>query len=132
MRKMSGDTFNVKQDNIDKLKELFPEVLTEDKIDFDKLRLIMGENVDNGKERYDFTWNGKTEAIQLAQKQTTGTLRPCKEESVNWDTTENLYLEGDNLEVLRVLQNTYRNKVKMIYIVICSYIKYSLLSVYRV
>jgi len=116
MQKLDGKTFNVVQDNIEKLKQLFPEVFTENKIDFEKLMLTLGEHVEKEKERYEFTWNGKTKAIQLAQKQTTGTLRPCKEESVNWDTTKNLYIEGDNLEVLRILQNSYRNKVKMVYI----------------
>ncbi|MBB5149568.1 site-specific DNA-methyltransferase [Ureibacillus thermosphaericus] len=116
MQKLDGKTFNVVQDNIEKLKQLFPEVFTENKIDFEKLLLTFGEHVEKEQERYEFTWNGKTKAIQLAQKQTTGTLRPRKEESVNWDTTKNLYIEGDNLEVLRVLQNSYRNKVKMIYI----------------
>jgi adenine-specific DNA-methyltransferase len=116
MQKLDGKTFNVVQDNIEKLKQLFPEVFTENKIDFEKLMLTLGEHVEKEKERYEFTWNGKTKAIQLAQKQTTGTLRPCKEESLNWGTTKNLYIEGDNLEVLRVLQNSYRNKVKMIYI----------------
>ncbi|WP_144463781.1 site-specific DNA-methyltransferase [Siminovitchia fortis] len=116
MQKLEGKTFNVVQDNIRKLKELFPEVFTENKVDIDKLRIALGEHVETEKEQYEFTWNGKTEAIQLAQKQTTGTLRPCKEESVNWDTTKNLYIEGDNLEVLRIIQNSYRNKVKMIYI----------------
>lgn len=116
MQKLEGKTFNVVQDNIEKIKELFPEVLTENKIDIDKLRIALGEHVEKEKERYEFTWNGKTEALQLAQKQTTGTLRPYIEDSVNWDTTQNLYIEGDNLEVLRILQNSYRNKVKVIYI----------------
>ncbi|MEI5873894.1 site-specific DNA-methyltransferase [Bacillus paranthracis] len=116
MQKLDGRTFNVVQNNIEKLKELLPEVFTEDKVDIDKLRLALGENVEKDKERYEFTWNGKTEAVQLAQKQTTGTLRPSIEESVNWDRTQNLYVEGDNLEVLRILQNSYRNKVKLIYI----------------
>lgn len=116
MQKLEGRTFNVVQDNIERLKELFPEVMTENKIDIDKLRIALGESVEKEKERYEFTWNGKTEAIQLAQKQTTGTLLPCKKESVNWDNTQNLFIEGDNLEVLRVLQNSYRNKVKVIYI----------------
>lgn len=116
MQKLEGKTFNVVQDNIEKLKELFPEILTENKIDIDKLRIALGEHVEKEKERYEFSWNGKTEAIQLAQKQTTGTLLPCKEESVNWDSTQNLFIEGDNLEVLRILQSSYRNKVKIIYI----------------
>jgi len=116
LQKLEGKTFNVVQDNIEKLKGLFPEAFTENKVDIDKLRLALGENVEKEKERYEFTWHGKTEAIQLAQKQTTGTLLPCKDKSVNWETTNNLYIEGDNLEVLRILQNSYRNKVKMIYI----------------
>lgn len=116
MEKLDGKTFDVINDNIEKIKEIFPEVVTEGKIDFEKLQQTLGENVERSKERYDFTWHGKSEAIQLAQKQTTGTLRPCKEESVNWDSTKNLYIEGDNLEVLKTLQNSYRNKVKVIYI----------------
>nr|MDH3116660.1 site-specific DNA-methyltransferase [Bacillus subtilis] len=116
MQKLEGKTFNVVQDNIEKLKELFPEVFTENKVDIDKLRLALGENVEKEKERYEFTWNGKAEAIRLAQKLTTGTLLPCIEESVDWEKTNNLYFEGDNLEVLRIIQNSYRSKVKMIYI----------------
>lgn len=116
MEKLDGKTFSMVDENIQKLKQLFPEVFNESKVDFDKLRLMLGEHVNRDKERYEFTWNGKIEAIQLAQKQSTGTLRPCKEESLNWATTQNLYIEGDNLEVLRVLQNSYRNKVKLIYI----------------
>jgi len=117
MQKMDGKTRDIVQDNIKKLKELFPEVFTEEKIMWDRLQETLGNYIEkNEKERYEFTWNGKTEAIQMAQKQSTGTLRPCKEESVDWDTTQNLYIEGDNLEVLRLLQNSYRNKVKMIYI----------------
>lgn len=116
MDKLDGKTFGVVKDNIEKMKELFPDVFTEGKIDMDKFMLTLGEHVEKDKERYEFTWNGKTEAIQLAQKQTTGTLRPCKGESVKWDTTQNLFIQGDNLEVLRILQNSYRNKIKMIYI----------------
>jgi adenine-specific DNA-methyltransferase len=116
MQKLEGRTFNVVQDNIEKLKELFPEVITENKVDMDRLFLALGENVEKEKERYEFSWNGKTEAIKLAQKQTTGTLLPCQEESVNWNFTKNLFIEGDNLEVLRILQSSFRNKVKVIYI----------------
>ncbi|MGG4179284.1 site-specific DNA-methyltransferase [Virgibacillus pantothenticus] len=116
MDKLDGKTFNGVKDNVEKMRELFPDIFTEGKIDMDKFMLTLGEHVEKEKERYEFTWKGKTEAIQLAQKQTTGTLRPCKEDSVNWEATENLYIEGDNLEVLRILQNSYRNKIKMIYI----------------
>ena len=103
-------------ENIAKLSELFPEAFTEGKIDFDMLQKLLGANIETEKERYSFTWNGKSEAIKIALKQSTGTLRPDKESSKNWDTTKNLYIEGDNLEVLRLLQAPYRGKVKMIYI----------------
>ena len=111
-----GKSEDILEDNINKLKKLFPEIVTENKIDFDKLKLILGEHIEQSPERYNFTWAGKTQAIKESQKQSTGTLRPCKEESKNWDTTQNLYIEGDNLEVLKLLQKTYYNKIKMIYI----------------
>ena len=114
--KLNGESKDILAENISKLKDIFPEIVTEDKIDFDKLKLILGENVETDRERYNFTWPGKTQAIKESQKQSTGTLRPCKEESKNWDTTQNLYIEGDNLEVLKLLQKTYYNKIKMIYI----------------
>ena len=112
--KLNGESKDILAENISKLKDIFPEIVTEDKIDFDKLKLILGENVETDRERYNFTWPGKTQAIKESQKQSTGTLRPCKEESKNWDTTQNLYIEGDNLEVLKLLQKTYYNKIKMI------------------
>jgi len=85
-------------------------------IDFDKLRLILGDAVDEGTERYAFTWPGKTDAIRQSQTPSTATLRPAPEESLNWDETENLYIEGDNLEVLKLLQRSYHGRVKLIYI----------------
>ncbi|MBE3285694.1 site-specific DNA-methyltransferase [Enterobacter cloacae complex sp. P31C] len=103
-------------DNISKLKELFPEIFTEGKVDFDALKEVLGGYIDGREERYSFTWNGKSKARMLAQTPSTGTLRPCKEESVDWDTTQNLFIEGDNLEVLKLLQKSYHKKVKMIYI----------------
>ena len=114
--KLSGESNNIIQDNVIKLKEIFPEIVTGDKIDFDKLRLILGNNIDENPEKYNFTWPGKTQAIKESQKTSSGTLRPCKEESKNWDSTQNLYIEGDNLEVLKLLQKSYNNKIKMIYI----------------
>lgn len=113
---LDGESLDIVSDNVSKLKEIFPEVITEDKIDFDKLKLILGSDIDTDNERYSFTWPGKTQAIKESQKQSTGTLRPCKEESKNWDTTKNLYIEGDNLEVLKLLQKSYYNKIKLIYI----------------
>ena len=116
MEKMTGESLDLTQENIKRLKELFPEVLTEKKIDFDKLRLILGDEVETSPERYEFRWNGKNEAIKISQTPSMGTLRPDKESSKNWDTTENLYIEGDNLEVLKLLQKSYFGKIKMIYI----------------
>ncbi|PHM76099.1 site-specific DNA-methyltransferase [Xenorhabdus cabanillasii] len=107
---------DITQKNIDQLKQLFPEIFSEGKIDFDALKAVLGEIVDDSDERYNFTWHGKARARQIAQTPSTGTLRPCKEESVNWDTTKNLFIEGDNLEVLKLLQKSYHKKVKMIYI----------------
>lgn len=116
MERMNGETLNIVADNIQKLKQIFPEVFNEDKVDFEKLEAVLGEYKDNGTERYNFSWPGKSKAIRIAQTPSTGTLRPCKEESKNWDTTQNLYIEGDNLEVLKLLQKSYYGKVKMIYI----------------
>jgi adenine-specific DNA-methyltransferase len=103
-------------ENINKLRELFPEIVTEGKIDFKALQEILGEELEEGEEYYRFTWAGKAQARREAHKPSTGTLRPCKEESVDWDATQNLYIEGDNLEVLKLMQKSYANKVKMIYI----------------
>lgn len=111
------DSMNIKQEQISKLKQLFPEVFTEgDKIDWEKLKATLGENVDAGKERFGLNWAGKSNCFKLIQQPSTGTLIPAKEESVNFDTTENLFIEGDNLEVLKLLQKAYFGKVKMIYI----------------
>ena len=114
--KLDGGSKDILNENIETLKELFPEIVSEDKIDFDKFKTIFGGEIDDSSERYSFTWPGKTQAIKESQKQSTGTLRPCKQESKNWDTTKNLYIEGDNLEVLKLLQKGYYNKVKCIYI----------------
>lgn len=113
---MSGESMNIVEENIEKLKSIFPEVFNEDKIDFDKLQNVLGNYIDTDEEKYRFTWNGKMKALRLSQTPSVGTLRPCKEESRDWDTTQNLYIEGDNLEVLKLLQNSYLNKIKMIYI----------------
>ena len=96
---------------------LFPEIRTEGgKLDFERLKLALGESVDVGKERYGMTWPGKADCFKTIQMPSLATLRPCPEESVNFDTTENLIIEGDNLEVLKLLQKSYLGKVKMIYV----------------
>lgn len=116
MQNLDGKSMNIIEQNIEKLKEIFPEVFSEGKIDFSKLEEELGTFKENENERYNFTWNGKSEAKKIALTPSTGTLRPCKEESKDWDTTQNLYIEGDNLEVLKLLQKSYHKKVKMIYI----------------
>ena len=114
--KMDGLSMNLEQANLDKLRSVFPECVSEGKLDIDKLLSLCGEYIDNDFEKYRFEWKGKAECLRLAQKRSSGTLRPCPGESVNWDTTQNLYIEGDNLEVLKLLQSAYYRKVKMIYI----------------
>lgn len=122
MEKLNGESMNIVNENIEKLKEIFPEVFSEGKIDFKKLEEELGQFTDTSTEKYNFTWNGKAEAKKIAQTPSTGTLRPSKfyedgkEDSKNFDTTQNLYIEGDNLEVLKLLQKSYHKKVKMIYI----------------
>jgi len=104
------------QKNIDQLKKLFPEIVSEGKIDFKSLQQVLGEEIEDEEEYYRFTWAGKSQARREAHKPSTGTLRPCKEDSLDWDTTQNVYVEGDNLEVLKLLQKSYAGKIKMIYI----------------
>ena len=116
MKQLDGKSLDIVSENVTKLKELFPEVFSEGKIDFTKLEEELGQFTDKENERYNFTWNGKQEAKRIAQTPSTGTLRPSKEDSKNWDTTQNLYIEGDNLEVLKLLQKSYHKQVKMIYI----------------
>jgi adenine-specific DNA-methyltransferase len=104
-------------DKVQELLHLFPEVGTEGgRVDFDRLKVALGEAVDVGKERYGMNWPGKAECFRTIQLPSLGTLLPCPVESVNFDTTQNMIIEGDNLEVLKLLQKSYLGKVKMIYI----------------
>ena len=125
MNKPKFETPDMTQKNIDKIEQLFPNCITEAKdenghlkkaVNFEMLKQLLSPELLEGDEAYEFTWVGKKAAIVEANKPIRKTLRPCKEESVNWDTTENLYIEGDNLEVLKLLQESYLGKVKMIYI----------------
>lgn len=109
-------SMNITADNITKLKSLFPEAFSEGSIDFDVLKQLLGANVDEKEERYGLNWHGKRQARQLALTPSRGTLRPCKDESVDWHNTKNLMIEGDNLEVLKLLQKSYAGKIKLIYI----------------
>lgn len=122
IEKMNLESEDLVEDRLAQLKELMPEVFTESGIDFDKLRLELGDEVDEGQERYTFTWPGKMDAIRQSQTPSTATLRPCVEKSRGRDgedgsfDSDNIYIEGDNLEVLKLLQSGYHGKVKMIYI----------------
>lgn len=125
MDKMKFETISLVDKNIDKIEQIFPGVVTEVKdadgtirkaVDFEALKAELSKDIVEGRECYEFTWAGKNEAKYEAAKPIRKTLRPCKEESKNWDTTQNLYIEGDNLDVLKLLQESYLNKVKMIYI----------------
>ena len=125
MDKLEMKSVSVAQGNIEKIRQLFPDAVTEMEkdgktelaIDFDVLKQELSESlIDDGKERYQMTWPGKRQAVVLANTSTTDTLRPCKEESVDFDNTQNLYIEGDNLNVLKLLRETYLGKIKMIYI----------------
>ncbi len=116
MDKLDGMSMDIEQTEKEKLKAVFPQCFAEGKLDIDKLLSLCGEYIDNDFEKYKFEWHGKSESLRLAQKRSTGTLRPCPDEGVNFNDTQNLYIEGDNLEVLKLLQTSYYRKVKMIYI----------------
>ena len=125
MERVELTTENIIDENVEKLAELFPEVVTEVResdgtlrhtIDVEALKARVGDVAEGQRERYQFTWPGKREAKQEAYRQIDKCLRPCPEESVDWDTTQNLYIEGDNLDALKLLRNTYAGKIKMIYI----------------
>jgi len=109
---------NLVQQNIEHLKQIFPEVFSEGKVNFETLRQLLGDQqvLDEGEEKYGLNWHGKKKARQSALTPSLGTLLPCPDESVDWDNTQNLFIEGDNLEVLKLLQKSYTNKVKLIYI----------------
>ena len=125
MERLKMQSHNIIGSNIQKIAQLFPQCVTERLgkdgkpelgIDFEKLQAELSDEViGEGEERYQFTWPDKRAAARLANTSTTMTLRPCREESVDFDHTQNLYIEGDNLDVLKVLRETYLGKVKMIY-----------------
>lgn len=116
IEKVSSQSMDIEKADLEKLKAVFPQCFSEGKLDISKLLALFGQYDDNDFEKYKFEWKGKSECYRIAGKRSTGTLRPCPEESVNFDTTNNLYIEGDNLEVLKLLQSSYYNKIKMIYI----------------
>lgn len=120
--KLDLDSEDLVDDRLQQMKALMPEAFSEGGIDFDKMRLLLGDEVDEGDERYAFTWPGKADAIRQSQTSTTATLRPVVEKSRSRDgkdgsfDSDNIYIEGDNLEALKLLQRAYHGKVKFIYI----------------
>lgn len=114
--KLDLRSMDITEEQKSKLKTIFPHIFAENKIDFNKLRQTLGEEVDEGQELFGMSWPGKSECFKIIQQTSTGTLKPCREESVNFDETENLFIEGDNLETLKILQKSYYGKIKMIYI----------------
>jgi adenine-specific DNA-methyltransferase len=116
-KKFEATSANITDEQKAKLESLFPEIVTEGgKIDFDRLKLTLGQTVDNGKERYGMNWPGKSDCFKTIQRPSMATLVPARDESVNFDTTENLIIEGDNLETLKLLQKAYLGRVKMVFI----------------
>jgi adenine-specific DNA-methyltransferase len=113
---MNGTSFDIKNDQLEKLRELFPEVFTEGKVDWEKLKASLGEDINFNNERYVLNWAGKSEAFKILQQSTTDTLIPSPEESINFDTTQNVFIEGENLRVLKALQKSYYGKIKCIII----------------
>jgi len=113
---MDGNSLDLKQDKIEKLKAAIPEAFTEGLIDWEKLKATLGEDIEFKNERYVLNWAGKSDAFRVLQAPTTATLAPDRDESVNFDDTKNVFIEGENLEVLKVLQKSYFGKIKMIYI----------------
>lgn len=116
IERVSSQSMDIENADLEKFRAVFPQCFSEGKLDISKLLALFGQYDDNDFEKYKFEWKGKSECYRIAGKRSTGTLRPCPEESVNFDSTNNLYIEGDNLEVLKLLQSSYYNKVKMIYI----------------
>ena len=113
---MDGKSLDITEERLNKLKKILPDAFTEGKIDWEKLQATLGEDIEFKNERYVLNWAGKSDAFRVLQSPTTATLVPCKEESVSFDDTENIFVEGENLEVLKVLQKSYFGKIKMIYI----------------
>jgi adenine-specific DNA-methyltransferase len=109
----SGDVLEAQ---LARLRAIFPEVFVEGKIDFDKLRVSLGSAAESGPGRFHFSWAGKDDAVSLLQTPSVGTLVPCPEESINFETTVNVFVEGDNLEVLKLLFKSYFGRVELIYI----------------
>lgn len=111
---MTGESLNILQDNLEKLQAIFPDIFSEGKIDLEKFKATFTDDINFANERYVLNWAGKSDAFKVLQMPTTATLKPQPEQSINFDTTENVFIEGENLEVLKVLQKSYYGKIKVI------------------
>jgi adenine-specific DNA-methyltransferase len=116
MKKLDGKSQDILAENIQSLSKIFPDAMTDGKVDFNALKELLGEFAEEKREKFQFSWFGKSKCRQIALAPSTGTLRPAQEKSINWKNGKNLFIEGDNLETLKLLQKSYHNKVKMIYI----------------
>ena len=116
MEKVESNSLDVKKEKIEELKKVLPDIFVDGKIDFSKFEKIFNDDIDSRDEKYEFTWNGKNDSKKIADMTSTSTLLPCKDKSYNWNNAENIYIEGDNLEVLKILQKAYYKRIKMIYI----------------
>ena len=116
IKKISKESLDLVKERELQLKKIFPEIVSEGKINLDKLKLTLGTEVDNSEESYSFNWAGRKESFKNIQTTAKGTLIPEKKESIKFDNTENIFIEGDNLECLKLLQKSYFNQIKMIYI----------------
>lgn len=116
MPKVKKESPNLQEENIEKLRQIFPEIVSDGKIDLERLRVIIGEGIDSQPERFSFSWSGKRDSIHISLLPTKATLVPVRRESVKFDDTKNLFIEGDNLEVMKTLYKAYYGKIKMIYI----------------
>ena len=115
-QKNDGESLNQVEKYVEVLKGILPETFNEDGIDFDVLRQMLGDELADTDEKYGLTWHGKKKARQIALTPSTGTLRPRPKESIDWETTKNLFIAGDNLEVMKLLQRSYAKRIKLIYI----------------
>src|SRR6478736_8247324 len=111
---MNGESVDIRQTNLEKLKHAFPELFSENQLDWEKLKATFSNDINFSNERYVLNWAGKADAFKALQIPTTATLQPQPEESINFDSSENIFIEGENLEVLKVLQKSYHGKVKLI------------------
>ena len=127
---MNGESLNIQKDSLDKLQQLFPELFSESELDWEKLKSTFSNDINFANERYVLNWAGKADAFKCLQIPTTATLKPAPEESINFETSQNVFIEGENLEVLKVLQKAYYGKIKVIEIYIITESSFQFFPIY--